>query len=109
MPDTALVLYQFKIDSAVAEWIQQKETTGGSRLVLIDDRPRTRTGLEYERTMESFRQFLASGGLDVLPITAQSEEDISRHAIDIARLSCPASIRSCRIPTSSRYQTRLRT
>jgi len=87
MPDTALVLYQFKIDSAVAEWIQQKETTGGSRLVLIDDRPRTRTGLEYERTMESFRQFLASGGLDVLPITAQSEEDISRHAIDIARLA----------------------
>ena len=87
MPGTTLVMYQFKIDSAVAEWIKQKETTGGSRLVLLDNFPRTRTGLEYERTMESFRQFLARGGLDVLPIAAQSEEDISRHAIDIARLA----------------------
>lgn len=87
MPDTALTPYQFTIDAAVTEWIQQKETTGGSRQVMLDGRPRTRTGLEYERTMHSFRQFLARGGLDVLPIAAQSEEEISRHAIDIARLA----------------------
>jgi hypothetical protein len=85
--DTALTTYQFTIAAAIAEWIQQKETTGGSRLVMLDDRPRTRTGLEYERTMESFRQFLASGGLDVLPIAAQTEQEVSRHAIDIARLA----------------------
>jgi site-specific recombinase XerD len=87
MPETALAPYQFTIDAAITEWIQQKETTGGSRLVMLDGLPRTRTGLEYERTMESFRQFLARGGLDALPITAQSEEEISRHAIDIARLA----------------------
>src|SRR5260370_18293661 len=74
MLDTALTAYQFTIDAVIAEWITQKKTTGSAR-----------TATEYERTMESFRQFLASGGLDVLPITAQSEQEVSRHAIDIAR------------------------
>jgi site-specific recombinase XerD len=87
MADTALIPYQFTIDAAIAEWLAQKEATGGSRQVLVDDRPRTRTGLEYERTMESFRHFLARGGLDVLPIIAQTEQEINRHAIDIARLA----------------------
>ena len=76
MPDTALTAYQFTIDAAIAEWITQKKTTGSAR-----------TATEYERTMESFRRFLAPGGLDVLPITAQSEEQVSRHAIDIARVA----------------------
>ena len=76
MPDTALTAYQFTIDAVIAEWITQKKTTGS-----------VRTATEYERTMESFRQFLAPGGLDVLPITAQSEEQVSRHAIDIARVA----------------------
>lgn len=72
----ALTTYQFTIDAAIAEWITQKKTTGSAR-----------TATEYERTMESFRRFLAPGGLDVLPITAQSEEQVSRHAIDIARVA----------------------
>ena len=76
MPDTALTAYQFTIDAAIAEWLTQKKTTGSAR-----------TATEYERTMESFRRFLAPGGLDVLPITAQSEEQVSRHAIDIARVA----------------------
>ena len=76
--ETALTTYQFTIDSTIAEWLAQKRTVGSAR-----------TAIEYERTMESFRQFLAGahGCLDVLPITAQTEQDVSRHAIDIARLA----------------------
>lgn len=74
--DPGLVLYQFRTESVVAEWVAQKRTTGS-----------VRTAAEYDHTMESFRQFLALGGLDVLPITAQTQEDVSRHAIDIARLA----------------------
>src|ERR1700674_1208704 len=74
--DTTLELYRFRIDSAVAEWIIQKRTTGSAR-----------TANEYARTMESFQRFIAGAGLDVLPIAAQSEQELSRHAIDIARLA----------------------
>jgi integrase len=70
-----IVLYQFNTSSAVAEWLTQKKTTGSER-----------TAKEYARTMESFRQFLGAD-LDVLPITAQSEQEVSRHAIDIARIA----------------------
>ena len=76
MSDTALTPYQFTIDSAIAEWIAQRKTLGSAR-----------TATEYERTMESFRQFLTPGGLDVLPITAESEQEVNRHAIDLARLA----------------------
>jgi integrase len=74
--ETALIQHQLSIDGAVAEWIAQKKTTGSQR-----------TAIEYTRTMESFRQFLVDGGLDVLPITAGSQEDINRHAISIARIA----------------------
>ena len=70
--ETALIQQQFSIDGAVAEWIAQKKTTGSLR-----------TAIEYARTMESFRQFLADGGLDVLPITAGSR----RISIDMRSLS----------------------
>lgn len=71
-----VVLYQFNTSSAVAEWIIQKRTTGSDR-----------TANEYARTMESFQRFIAEAGLDVLPITAQSDQELNRHAIDIARLA----------------------
>src|SRR5947209_13566921 len=74
MEQTAIQIYQFTLDSAIAEWIAQRKTLGS-----------VRTATEYKRTMESFRQFLAPGGLDVLPITAESEHEVNRHAIDIAR------------------------
>ncbi len=76
MMTQALTAHQFGIDSAVAEWLAQKKTTGSER-----------TAIEYERTMESFRQFLAGLRLDVLPIAAQTEQEVSQHAIDIARLA----------------------
>jgi integrase len=71
-----VVLYQFNTSSAVAEWIAQKRTIGSAR-----------TAKEYERTMESFQRFITGAGRDVLPITAQTQEEVSRHAIDIARLA----------------------
>ncbi len=70
--EAALIQHQLSIDGAVAEWIAQKKTTGSLR-----------TAIEYARTMESFRQFLADGGLDVLPITAGSR----RISIDMRSLS----------------------
>lgn len=70
----AVAPYQFTINSAVAEWIAQRRATGSGR-----------TAVEYERTMQSFRHFLADASMDVLPIAAQSEQDVTRHAIDIAR------------------------
>src|SRR6266568_1530630 len=76
MSDTALVPPHFSVDLPVAEWVAQKKTTGSDR-----------TALEYQHTMDSFRRFLALRGLDVLPITAQSEQDVTRHAIEIARLA----------------------
>src|SRR5947209_10116294 len=76
MMTQALTTHQFTLDSAIAEWVAQRKTLGSAR-----------TAAEYERTMESFRLFLAPGGLDVLPIAAQSEQEVSRHAIDIARLA----------------------
>jgi len=71
--DTAMVQQGFT-DKVVAEWIAQKKTTGS-----------VRTAAEYKKTMESFRQFIS--GLDELPITAQSEQDVSRHAVDITRVA----------------------
>jgi site-specific recombinase XerD len=89
MQNTSIQAYQFSLDSAIAGWITQKETMGGSHPVMVDGRLRTRTGIEYERTMKSFRQYLtgAPGFLDVLPLTAQSEEDVTHHAIAIAGIA----------------------
>jgi integrase len=84
----ALAPYSFTIDSAVAEWLHQAATTGSAR-----------TAIEYERTIRSFRQFLARAGLDLLPIRAQTQEAITRHAIDLARVAAhmPATCAPARI------------
>src|SRR5881275_1290611 len=65
MSDTALTTYQFTIDAAIAEWLIEKRKRTGSE--------RTRQG--YEDTMRQFRQFLATGNLDLLS-----------NPIDIARI-----------------------
>src|SRR5260370_7303969 len=66
MPDTALTTYQFTIDSAVAEWLAQKETRTGSH----------KTRKAYEHTMCELRDCLARGGLD-----------LRSNPIDIARVA----------------------
>ncbi len=66
MPDTAIAPYQFTIDAAIAEWLAQKETRTGSR----------KTRAAYEDTMRQFRDFLATGGLDLLS-----------NPVDIARVA----------------------
>ena len=52
--ETALTSAHMTIDSAVAEWLAQKETIGSKR-----------TRAEYEETMRRFRATLAQGGLDL--------------------------------------------
>ena len=66
MTESALVVHQFTIDSAVNEWLAQKETRTGSR----------KTRKAYEDTMRQFRGFLARGGLDLLS-----------NPVDIARVA----------------------
>jgi hypothetical protein len=63
--ETALTSAHVTIDSAVAEWLAQKETIGSKR-----------TRVEYEKTMRCFRAFLAQGDLDLLS-----------NPIDIARVA----------------------
>ncbi len=63
--ETALTSAHLTIDSAVAEWLAQKETIGSKR-----------TRAEYEVTMRRFRALLAQGGLDLLS-----------NPIDIARIA----------------------
>jgi integrase len=53
---TALTTYQFSLDSAIAEWIAQKKIRTGSE----------KTEKAYRETMQAFRAFLSSGGLDLL-------------------------------------------
>src|SRR5260370_13564765 len=62
--ETALTSAHLTIDSAVAEWLAQKETIGSKR-----------TRAEYEETMRRFRALLAQGGMDLLS-----------NPIDIARI-----------------------
>jgi site-specific recombinase XerD len=61
-----LATHQFTVDSAVNEWLAQKETRTGSQ----------KTRKAYEDTMRQFRVFLKSGGLDLLS-----------NPIDIVRLA----------------------
>src|SRR5258708_39566509 len=63
--ETALTSAHMTIDSAVAEWLAQKETIGSKR-----------TRAEYEATMRHFRAGLSQGGLDLLS-----------NPIDIARIA----------------------
>jgi len=62
----ALTAHQLTIDSAIAEWLAQKETRTGSQ----------KTRKAYEDTMQQFRDALACGGLDLLS-----------NPIDIARVA----------------------
>ncbi len=56
MPDTALTTYQFTLDKAIAEWLEQKRIRTGSQ----------RTYDAYRETMQSFRLVLWRGNIDLL-------------------------------------------
>ena len=58
-----LLVYQFSLDSAIAEWIAQKKTTGSQR-----------TAIEYTRTMESETSPQVPGSPDLLMKNRCSEE-----------------------------------
>jgi integrase len=76
MHSLSVQVERFGIPAAILEWLAQRSRLGSPR-----------SAKEYDRTMQSFRQFLSAGSLDVLPIAAQSEQEVSRHAVDIARLA----------------------
>src|SRR5260370_37533520 len=78
--ESAIVPYQFTIDSAIKEWLAQKETRTGS----------AKTRQAYEDTIRQFRAFLASGNLGLLgnPI------DIARVAALWANLAANTSPRA---------------
>jgi hypothetical protein len=56
MENRSLTLYQFSLDSAIAEWVAQKKIRTGSE----------KTETAYRDTMQAFRAFLSPGGLDLL-------------------------------------------
>ncbi len=56
MTDTALTTYQFTIEKAIAEWLEQKRLRTGSH----------KTYDAYRETMQSFRQMLWRGNIDLL-------------------------------------------
>ncbi len=64
--NTAVQTYQFTIDNAVKEWLEQKRTRTGSE----------RTVQAYRDTMQAFRAVLARGELDML----SSPIDVARVA-----------------------------
>src|SRR5260370_2425992 len=66
MPDTAIAPYQFTVDAGIDEWLAEKEHRTGSR----------KRRAAYEDTMRQFRDFLATGGLDLLS-----------NPVDIARVA----------------------
>jgi site-specific recombinase XerD len=63
---TALQSYQFTIDNAVKEWLEQKRTRTGSE----------RTAQAYRDTVQEFRAVLGRGELDLLS-----------NPIDVARVA----------------------
>ncbi len=63
---TAVQAYQFTIDNAVKEWLEQKRTRTGSE----------RTRGAYQDTLQEFRRFLQRGDLDLLS-----------NPIDVARVA----------------------
>jgi site-specific recombinase XerD len=65
--ETALTSYQFTIDSAITEWLEQKRLTRSGS---------AKTIWAYHDTMQQFRDFLAGGGLNLLS-----------NPIDIARVA----------------------
>lgn len=93
MEHTALQVCQFKLESAIEEWIAQKETRTGSH----------KTRQAYADTMQQFRVFLAKGHLDLL----DNPIDIAR----VATLSANTRTGNTRRPgedvSSSTYNQRL--
>ncbi len=63
---TAIQEYQFTLDSAIREWVEQKRTRTGSE----------RTKQAYQDTLQEFRRFLQRGDLDLLS-----------NPIDVARIA----------------------
>jgi len=56
MIDTAITTYQFTLEKAIAEWLEQKRLRTGSE----------KTYDAYRETMQSFRLVLAHGNIDLL-------------------------------------------
>ena len=56
MTGTAITPYQFTLEKAIAEWLEQKRIRTGSQ----------RTYEAYKETMQSFRLMLARGNIDLL-------------------------------------------
>lgn len=73
---TSLAIYQFTLDSAIAEWVQEKQKRTGSQ--------RTRTA--YTDTLFSFRSALQHAGLELLPVSAD-ETTVLTWTRDAARLA----------------------
>src|SRR5262249_36555083 len=88
MPDTALTVYQFTIDSAVKEWLAQKETRTGPH----------KTRQAHEETMQRFRPVLSQGRLDLL----SSPIDIARVAALWANTRAPVRLKKDGTP-NTRY------
>ena len=93
MSDTAIAPYQFTINAAVTEWLAQKETRTGSK----------KTRAAYEDTMRQFRDFLATGGLDLL----SAPIDIARVAALWANQRAGTSRRPGEDVSPSTYNQRL--
>jgi site-specific recombinase XerD len=89
----ALTPYQFTIDSAIVEWLAQKETRTGSQ----------KTRRAYEETMQQFRVFLASGSLDLL----SNPIDVARVAALWANMRASTSRRADTEVSPSTYNQRL--
>ncbi len=90
--ETALTSVHLTIDSAVAEWLAQKETIGSKR-----------TRAEYEATMCHFRALLAQGGLDLL----SNPIDIARIAALWANMRAPNTRRPGQDVSPAMYNQRL--
>lgn len=90
--ETALTSAHMTIDSAVAEWLAQKETIGSKR-----------TRVEYEETMRRFRAGLSQGGLDLL----SNPIDIARIAALWATMRAPNTRRPDQDVSPAMYNQRL--
>ncbi len=87
MPNTSVQTYQFTLDSAILEWLKQKEATNsGSQ----------KTYKAYEETMFAFRGFLNAKGYDLL----DNPIDITRIATHWANMRLPARLKKDGTPST---------
>jgi len=84
---------QFSLDSAIAEWVAQKRIRTGSE----------KTRQAYEDTMQAFRAFLSSGGLDLL----SNPVDVARVAAIWASMRNEKSRKPGQDVSPSTYNQRL--